>query len=263
MPDSTLAPGGPEGYRLLDLLGRGGFGEVWRAEAPGGVKVAVKILSLTLKPAEAKRELAALNSILELRHPYLLSLQAIFYHGDRILVVMELADGSLRSPAELLPRGRTAGHPRRRVTSVRTSRPRPSTSCTPTSACTATSSRTTSCCWPGTPRWPTTVWRTSWRSSRRCGRNRSWARRRTWRRRRGKGPLARAATSTAWRSSTPSCAAATAPSRRGACPTWPACTRPPTRTSAASPKPSSRCWGKPWRRSRPTATRPAGRSSRR
>jgi formylglycine-generating enzyme required for sulfatase activity len=99
MTDLTLVPGtgGPEGYRLLDLLGRGAFGEVWRAEAPGGVKVAVKILSLTLKPAEAKRELAALHSILELRHPYLLSLQAIFYQGDRIFVVMELADGSLGS----------------------------------------------------------------------------------------------------------------------------------------------------------------------
>ncbi|HEX5269416.1 MAG TPA: bifunctional serine/threonine-protein kinase/formylglycine-generating enzyme family protein [Gemmataceae bacterium] len=99
MPDTTVVPsaGGPEGYRLLDLLGRGGFGEVWRAEAPGGVKVAVKILSLALKPAEAKRELAALNSMLELRHPYLLSLQAIFYHGDRIFVVMELAECSLRS----------------------------------------------------------------------------------------------------------------------------------------------------------------------
>jgi formylglycine-generating enzyme required for sulfatase activity len=98
MSESTLAAaGGPEGYRLLDLLGRGAFGEVWRAEAPGGVKVAVKILSLALKPAEAKRELAALHSMLELRHPYLLSLQAIFYHGDRIFVVMELADESLRA----------------------------------------------------------------------------------------------------------------------------------------------------------------------
>lgn len=97
MPDSTLAPSGPEGYRLLDMLGKGAYGEVWQAEAPGGVQVAVKILSLTLKPAEAKRELAALHSMLELRHPYLLSLQAIFYHGDRIFVVMELADDSLRA----------------------------------------------------------------------------------------------------------------------------------------------------------------------
>jgi serine/threonine protein kinase len=99
MTDSTLRPGagGPEGYRLLELLGRGAYGEVWRAEAPGGVKVAIKVLYLEVKPAEAKRELAALHSMMQLRHPYLLSLQAIFYHGDSIFVVMELADGSLRS----------------------------------------------------------------------------------------------------------------------------------------------------------------------
>ncbi|HKI38271.1 MAG TPA: protein kinase [Gemmataceae bacterium] len=102
---------GPHGYRLLERLGRGACGEVWRAEAPGGIKVAIKILSLALKPAEAQRELAALQSILELRHPYLLALQAIFAEDDRILVVMELADGSLCSRLESCQEQGQAGIP--------------------------------------------------------------------------------------------------------------------------------------------------------
>ena len=41
-------PGG--GYRLVGLLGRGAYGEVWRAEAPGGVECAVKIIKRDLQP---------------------------------------------------------------------------------------------------------------------------------------------------------------------------------------------------------------------
>jgi serine/threonine protein kinase len=89
------APGGPEGYRLCELLGRGAFGEVWRAEAPGGIMVAVKILSLALKPDKAQRELDALRSMRELRHPYLLAISAIFAEPERVFVVTELADTSL------------------------------------------------------------------------------------------------------------------------------------------------------------------------
>jgi serine/threonine protein kinase len=85
------------GYRLLKRLGQGAFGEVWRAEAPGGVEVAVKIISRTVKPEEARRELEALEVIKRLRHHFLLSLQAFFPLPDRLIIVLELADTSLRA----------------------------------------------------------------------------------------------------------------------------------------------------------------------
>jgi formylglycine-generating enzyme required for sulfatase activity len=84
------------GYRLVQKLGQGAFGEVWRAEAPGGVEVAVKLISRTVKPEEARRELQALEVIKRLRHQNLLSLQAFFALPDRLVIVLELADGSLR-----------------------------------------------------------------------------------------------------------------------------------------------------------------------
>lgn len=84
------------GYKLGRYLGRGGFGEVWEAEAPGGLAKAIK-----LAPVESGqdgvqcRELDGLRKIREVRHPYLLSIERFEIIDGYLVIVMELADQSL------------------------------------------------------------------------------------------------------------------------------------------------------------------------
>jgi tetratricopeptide (TPR) repeat protein/serine/threonine protein kinase len=86
----------PGGYRLVRFLGRGAYGEVWHAEAPGGVEVAVKIIRRTQHTGEPESELKALHLIKGLRHHNLLALQAFFPLPEWLVIVLELADSSLR-----------------------------------------------------------------------------------------------------------------------------------------------------------------------
>src|SRR5262249_40366448 len=92
--DNVLPIGG--GYKLLKRLGGRRFADVYRAEAPGGVLVAVKQLRQPLDHDEAQREQKALELVKNLRHPYLLQVQAFCLWADRLFIVMELADGTLR-----------------------------------------------------------------------------------------------------------------------------------------------------------------------
>src|SRR5512135_859719 len=81
------------GYTLVRKLGQGGFGEVWEAEAPGGVRVALKFIRLDT--AQAGPELRGLEVIRNIRHPHLLDVQFAARVEDCLVVAMPLCDESL------------------------------------------------------------------------------------------------------------------------------------------------------------------------
>src|SRR5271166_7006644 len=88
------------GYKLIERLGRGGFGEVWKAEAPGGLLKAIKFVYGEIEGSKggivaADQELKALNRVKTVRHPYLLSLERVDIIDGQLIIVMELADRSL------------------------------------------------------------------------------------------------------------------------------------------------------------------------
>src|SRR5689334_8510817 len=101
------------GYRLVEFLGRGGFGEVWKCEAPGGLFKAIKFVRGNLEAADVEglqveQEWKALQLVKTIRHPFLLGIDRLEVVDGELLVVMELADGNL---ADAFAQAREAGLP--------------------------------------------------------------------------------------------------------------------------------------------------------
>src|SRR5215469_12037930 len=95
-PNSEPIPG----YKLIERLGGGGFGEVWKCEAPGGLLKAIKFVYGDLQTASpdgqrAEQELKALSRVKTVRHPYILSLERYDILDGQLMIVMELADRNL------------------------------------------------------------------------------------------------------------------------------------------------------------------------
>lgn len=83
------------GYRLVERLGQGTFGEVWKACSPGGGHVALKFLLLGSEVADVEQR--ALEYIGSFRHPNLLGLFGWWQRDPYLLIGMELADRTLQA----------------------------------------------------------------------------------------------------------------------------------------------------------------------
>jgi serine/threonine protein kinase len=99
-PASTASSVADE-YEFIRALGRGVFGEVWLAKKKtSGIEKAIKIVTQLAEKDTTKRERRSLELIKNLRHPYLLSTEDFWVADQRLHIVMELAECTLRNRLE-------------------------------------------------------------------------------------------------------------------------------------------------------------------
>jgi serine/threonine protein kinase len=83
-------------YRLIERIGAGGMGEVWRAEDTKLLRhVAIKILprQLALDAEWKERFLREARTIAQVNHPNIATIYSIDQHEDSLYIAMELVEG--------------------------------------------------------------------------------------------------------------------------------------------------------------------------
>ncbi|MBY0587725.1 protein kinase [bacterium] len=100
------------GYRLLERLGSGGYGEVWKVSAPGGLYKAIKFIYGHLDDSRAGQEVKALNRIRGVRHPFLLAIERVEIIDGQLAILTELADETLTARFEHFRKQGEVGIPR-------------------------------------------------------------------------------------------------------------------------------------------------------
>lgn len=82
-----------DGYRLVSRIGSGSFGEVWKANAPGGFQVALKFIPCSSEAARVEHR--SLKVIQGVRHPHLLTLFGAWSQHGYLIIASELAESTL------------------------------------------------------------------------------------------------------------------------------------------------------------------------
>lgn len=92
-PDIEIVPG----YKLQRLIGKGGYGEVWQAKAPGGRPVALKIIR-NLAIVQGKQEFRALELIKNVEHQHLMEVQAYWLLDKQGIVIPDDVGSTPNAP---------------------------------------------------------------------------------------------------------------------------------------------------------------------
>ena len=83
------------GYRLQEFLGRGQFGQVWRATAPGGAAAAVKFIDLS--DGQGQKEYDGVRRVKQIRHANLMPITAIWLLDGQGQVIEEAPNDAIET----------------------------------------------------------------------------------------------------------------------------------------------------------------------